>query len=154
MFLCLTFPKCDGFLAVSCWFFPLDRYGCLQSCCCSLHLQRSTTVLQPTAWLFSFASAVCFEGIKSLRESCDGLGIVAKVYRVSCSIGMCFSQLDHLLYQETHPDLGFVSQWVIRRCTHTQVHTPAWGESTGVIWNRENHVLPVLLCIFSVAWSH
>lgn len=65
---------------------------------------------------FPFASAiclscVCLEGIKSLHESCNGSGIVAKAYSVSCSTGMCFSQLDRLLYQETHPDLGlFLSE--------------------------------------------
>lgn len=36
----------------------------------------------------------------------------------------------------------------------TQVHTPAWGKSRGVIQNQENDVLLVLLCIFRVVWSH
>lgn len=68
-------------------------------------------VLQPTACLFSIRlSCTYLEGIKGLCESCDGLEIVANIYSVSRYIGMCFSQLDHLLYHEAHPDLVFVSQ--------------------------------------------
>lgn len=68
-------------------------------------------MLQPTAWLFSLClSCVCLEGIKSLRESCNGSGIVAKVYSMSRSTGMCFSQLDHLLCHRTHPDLWFLNE--------------------------------------------
>lgn len=54
-------------------------------------------MLQPTAWLFSIRlSCMDLEGIKGLRESCDGLEIVANVYSVSRCIGMCFGQLDDL----------------------------------------------------------
>lgn len=68
-------------------------------------------MFQPTAWLFSLRlSCMYLEGIKGLRESCDGLEIVANVYSVSRCIGMCFSQLDDLLYHEARPDLVFVSQ--------------------------------------------
>lgn len=73
------------------------------------------------------------KGVKGLLESCDGLEIVAKVYSVSRSIGMCLSQLDHPSDHEAHPDLCFVSQWVIRWFIHTQVptlSTPVWGKST------------------------
>lgn len=50
------------------------------------------------------------EGIKGLHESCDGLEIVANIYSVSRYIGMCFSQLDDVLYHEALPDLVFVPQ--------------------------------------------
>lgn len=68
-------------------------------------------MLRPTAWLFSIRlSCMYLEGIKGLRESCNGLEIVANVYSVSRYIGMCFSQLDDLLYHDTRPDLVFISQ--------------------------------------------
>lgn len=106
MFLCLIFLECDGFLAVSCWFFPLDRQGCLQSLAVVLCIFRDPPqCFSQQPGFFPFASAlclscVCLKGIKSLHESFDGSGIVAKVYSVSRSTGMCFSQLDHLLYHK------------------------------------------------------
>lgn len=41
--------------------------------------------------------------------------------------------------------------------THSGSHllsVPAWGKSTGVSQHQENYMLPLLLCVFSVVWSH
>lgn len=60
------------------------------SCCCSRHLQRRAAVLRPAAWLPSIPpSPAGLRGIKGLRESRDGLGVVANAYGVSRSPGMC-----------------------------------------------------------------
>lgn len=108
-------------------------------------------VLRPTAWLPSIPpSPVHLEGIKGLRESRDGLGVVAKAYSVSPSPGMCFSQLDDPSCHEARPDLGQTSSLVPSWGVHNPPHPgslptpPAWGKSTG------NDALPLLLCTFSV----